>query len=341
MAVEILRAYGFESGTLMPDSVDRGTGARNVRVLNVGHTGSYSIGGSTSVIGDTGWWRVAIPGSVSDPAISCWPNLYRSFNTSGTGTSYHNIRFLLSTGQYIDLRWNGTSHTYDAYVNNVLVASGTIEVSVNTWFNVQCYLVVADAGSIQVKIDGHMSIDYSGDTQPGGAATVTYVYFYTNGAGSDGLYDSIDDLVIASGGFTGGLVCPELTPTGDTAQADFTPSTGADHYALVDERPANDDDYNSTSTTGHADELALSDYDGATYIPRAVTIWVRALMGSPDGDSLKVGLNSNGTVDDTVSALSTQAEYYYHTADNNPDDAAEWDDADIDALLLRYESVIP
>ena len=203
MAVEILRAYGFESGTLMPDSVDRGTGARNVRVLNVGHTGSYSIGGSTSVIGDTGWWRVAIPGSVSDPAISCWPNLYRSFNTSGTGTSYHNIRFLLSTGQYIDLRWNGTSHTYDAYVNNVLVASGTIEVSVNTWFNVQCYLVV-DAGSIQVKIDGHMisttpaTHNLEDATRPMSISTPM--------GGSDGLYDSIDDLVIASGGFTeGGL----------------------------------------------------------------------------------------------------------------------------------------
>jgi len=42
----------------------------------------------------------------------------------------------------------------------------------------------------------------------------------------------------------------------------------------------------------------------------------------------------------TEHALSTEWEYYFHTADDNPADSAEWEDADIDALKLRYEAVI-
>jgi len=261
-----------------------------------------------------------------------------NYNIDGTGTGGVNLRFLLDTGEYIDLRWDATAHTFDAYVDGAKVADGSVEVSVNTWFHVQFYVVIADSGSIGVRIDGHQSINYNGDTKPSTASGATYFYAYGGYSGSKYFY--IDDLVWGSGGYLGDLRCVDIRPSADTAQDDWTPSTGTDNYAMVDETPESDADYNETNTNAHADELALEDFDGATYIPAAVIAWVRAQMLAATGDSIKVGIDSAGTDDVTEHALSTEWEYYFHTADDNPADSAEWEDADIDALKLRYEAVI-
>jgi hypothetical protein len=247
------------------------------------------------------------------------------------------IYFMLTSGLSIDLKWNGTTHTFDAYVNGVLVANGTVPVSVNTWFHAQVYVVVGDAGSIGVKIDGHTSIAYSGDTLPGAETGVDYVKFHASVHWSTALY--VDDLVIGSGGYLGDLRCVDIRPTADTAQDDWTPSAG-DNFETINETPPSDTDYNETNTNAQADELALGDFDGVTYTPVAVTAWARAEMLAATGDSLKVGIVSNAVEVTTTSALSTTWEYYFHTEDENPDGPVAWDDAAIDALLFRYESVI-
>jgi hypothetical protein len=253
------------------------------------------------------------------------------------------LGYQLDGGEYIELRWNSATKTLDLYIDDALEEAGTIEVSSNTWFHVQFYLVVDGvAGSAQVKIDGHESINKSGiDTAPGTSTTANYV------AIRRGTYSStnkvyVDDLVIGSGGYLGDLRCPDIRPNADTAQDDWTPSSGSDNYAMIDESPASDADYNETDTDAHADELDMTDFDGTTYIPVAVTAWARARQDAGVGDGIHVGIDSNGTEDQSASQpLSNSWEYYYHTADDNPDDAAEWEDADIDALKLRYESDIP
>jgi len=271
-------------------------------------------------------------GGVANPSASFWvyPRDPWSYSASIWG-----VRFDLSTGENIALRWDSTNKTFDAYVDGVKVADGTIIVPSNDWFHVQFYVVIADAGSIQVKIDGKLSIDYSGDTQPGAAAVANYFTIYNNVSS----YVYYDDLAIGYGGFLGDIRCIDIRPSADTAQDDWTPSAG-DNYSTIDETPPSDADYNETNVDAQADELALGDFDGVTYNPVAVTAWVRAQMLAATGDSIKVGIDSGGTDDVTEHALSTTWQYYFHTADLNPADAAEWEDADIDALLLRYESVI-
>jgi hypothetical protein len=243
---------------------------------------------------------------------------------------------LLSTGEYIELRWNATTHTFDAYVDGVLTKAGTVTVAMNDWFHVQFYIVIADAGNIGVKIDGHQSIDWPCDTQPGAAAGASYLYV-TKMVNANTIY--IDDLVWGSGGYLGDLRCVDIRPTADTAQDDWTPSAG-DNFETIDETPPSDTDYNETNTNAQADELALGDFDGVTYTPVAITAWARAEMLAATGDSLKVGIVSNAVEVTTTSALSTSWEYYFHTEDENPDGPVAWDDAAIDALLFRYESVI-
>ncbi len=169
MAVAILTARSFDCGQAMVNSADYVmTAGVPTATTALAHTGSYSL--------NTGWWqsiRWAIPGTPSDPSVSVWVHPADETNTYNKNLSFA-LRYLLSTpGVYIDLRWNATTHTFDAYVNDILVEAGTVEVSAFGWFHVQFYVVVNAVGSIQVKIDGHESINYSGDT---GTDTVAYFY---------------------------------------------------------------------------------------------------------------------------------------------------------------------
>ena len=335
MAIAILVARGWECGNSMLNTVDIINGAGSIAAN--AHTGSYSIRmGSIGSANNAGRW--AIPGTPSNPSISLWVDLDGTFNYSGTGTQYSNLRFLLSTGQYVELRWNGVTHTYDAYVNNALVASGTIEVSVNAYFHVQFYAVIADAGSIQVKIDGHLSIDYSGDTQPGAAAGATYFYLY---GGAGGSYDYYDDLVIGSGGYLGDLRSYEKRPNTDDSVT-WTPSTGAANYALEDETPESDADYNEADTDAIVDEFGLTALDLTGLTAVAVVPWSRVKMTDGVGDSLYVGIASGVTDSDKLSALSTAWEYYWGNVDMvDPHDSAAWNQAKVDAVLHRKVAVIP
>lgn len=341
----ILRGYGWESGQAMVNTIDRYPDDANVAAdTDLAKTGTYSLR-IRSGTPATGWARFAITGSPSNPSISVWVNPQDvNWSNNGTGARNMNIRLLLTTGEYIELRWDATAKTFDAYVNNVKVADGSVTVAVLTWFHVQFSVVIADAGTIDVKINGQTSITYAGDTQPGIAASASYVYLTGEGGGGATGYAWYDDLVIGYGGFLGDLRCPDIRPNADTAVDDWTPSAGGDNYAMVDEvstTPATiDADYNKAGLDGDADELALGDFDGATYVPVAVTAWCRAQQLAANGDSIKIGIDSNGTEAMTEWPLSNTMEYYFHTSDQNPDDSAEWEDADIDALLVRYEAVI-
>lgn len=338
MAATMLLARSFDRGNTMLNSVDY-TGSTLAASTTKYKTGAYSL--KLSNTGGGAFARWALAGSHADPAISFWMNLSGSFNNSGTGTTYFNVRFRLSsaTTHYIDLRWDGTNHTLDAYVNGVKVADGSIEVSVNAWFHIQAYVVIDATGSIGVKIDGHTAIDYTGDTRISGAATCDYIYVYAGGTNPDYL----DDLVIGYGGFLGSVRCRERVPDTDVT-SDWTPSAGGDNYALVDETPASDADYNETSTNGHIDQMELTTIDFAALAetPIALSPWVAAYMYEGTGDSIYVGLDSNGTVAKTSNALGTAAtEYYWAFYDEDPDGGGQaWDATSANAAELYYESII-
>jgi len=319
-----------------------GMSSRTTVTTSYKKTGTYSLG-----LGDLygeGYFDVKLDSSLSRVSISAWIYLRDTYNHTDYTNRRTGFQFYTESGEYIYFRWNGTTHTFDLLLNSatVITEPGTITITENTWFHVQIDLLIDTVGTAQVKLNGHLSLNYSGDTQPGTSNLCSSI---RTSFGAGGVYDTdyMDDFVIGTNGFLGDLRCPDIRPTADTAQDDWTPSAG-DNYSTVDEistTPATiDADYNKAGLDGDADELALGDFDGATYVPVAVTAWCRAQQLAANGDSIKIGIDSGGTDDVTEWPLSNTMEYYFHTADQNPADAAEWEDADIDALLVRYEAVI-
>lgn len=337
MAAVMLGMRGFDMGSSQLNTVDVSSELNVLASSSQKHTGNYAL----SFRSGNSWGRWRLNGNPTNPSVSLWVYLLYSFDTSGTGTAGSNIRFRLTDGTFVELRWNAATHTYDAYVNGALFKAGTIEVSVNTWFHVQFYAQIANAGRITVLIDGHVSIDEPGDTLPASDAGCDYVYIYSRGGATPGPYDYIDDLVYGYGGLFGDRRVYEKRPSADTALVEWTPSTGADHYAMEDETPPNDTDYNEAITDGLQDELELSALDITGYTCTGVCAWARAKMTDGVGDSIDVGIDSNGTDSVARSALSTAWEYYWGNVEEvDPADSAAWTQGKLDALLSRKVAVI-
>lgn len=339
--MSIILERGWESGNSQVNDVDSGNEMINALTLGLttGRTGSYGLRlRHPSATGTRdGWVRWAMSGSPSDCAVSVWVN---NPSTSFDLSNATRFRLLLSTGEYIDIRWNGATHTYDAYVDNVLVDSGSVEVSNAGGHHLQISMEGADVGNITVLIDGHESINWSGDTQPGAAATVSYLYWYCVLGGQN--YIVIDDLVAGNTATTlGDLRVSDKRPDADDATAQWSPSAGSDNYAMEDETPASDADYNEADTDGLIDQLELDALDITGYTCEAVQAWSRAKMTDGTGDSLDVGVYSGSTASVNRSALSTSWKYYYGDIEEvDPDDSGQWSQAKLDALLHRKVAAI-
>jgi len=179
----------------------------------------------------------------------------------------------------IYLRYEGSLRRWNAYRgDDVLLASGSVSTREATWQHVQMHVKLADAGGIvQTYIDGIPDIDFTGDTKPGDAATMEYIWL------GDNFARYWDDLFLGTGGWPGDCRVEGLQPNADTATKNWTRSAGADNYALVDEVPPSTADY-VYCTTDVADLYELSDWDDIDKTPIGVIEWAYAKKDSAIAD---------------------------------------------------------
>jgi hypothetical protein len=126
----------------------------------------------------------------------------------------------------------------------------------------------SSTGVVRILLNDVEVLNLTGqNTQASGNAFATLHRFGdgTVFGGSTGWAVYIDDFVFndpagsVNNGFLGDVRvkwCPALA---EGAQSDYTPSSGTDNAAMVDETPANDDtDYIESSTVGHIDYVTVS-----------------------------------------------------------------------------------
>lgn len=325
MAIAFLGCRGWDNGNVLALSTDY-SGAHTAQTT-APHTGAYSLRHQA-----TGWIRYPFTGTPNNGSMTAWIWLEGDYSIDNVVW----LRFELSSGEFIDLRWDGTNHTFDAYVDGSKVADGTVSPA-DDWFNVQFYTVVDNSGSIQCLISGQQSINYSGDTLPVGAsAEVVYVYLHRQASSG---YTYTDDFAWGTGGLLGDCRVDYLAPNADTAVDDWT-ATAGDSYQCVDEKPANDSDYIYSSVNAEATELDLDAFSGTGKVIKGVSVIGRAKEDVATAEQLELGVDSNGTDDTDTKTMTDGFLYYTYFLENNPDDAAPWEDADIDALKVRVEAVI-
>lgn len=314
--------------------------------------GAVITGGANTADFRSGAWGYRFPHSSSNG------NGYKNFTAVDEGfwrigwkishneNAQHNVQLRTSTTNLVSICLDTANYHFQVAVNGTAVATGTFTYVLNTWYLLELHAKISDAsGVIQLKVDGVLDIDYSGDTLTGANTTFDNIYFVTNSS-TDGGILFVDDLafndvagaVDNSWPGDGRIIMLLPNAAGDVTQ--LTPSTGA-NYTCVDERPHNSDtDYVEGGTLDTYDlyNLAASGLVTGSIINR---VWVTAVARDTvaNGGKVKIGMKTEGTEyfgDDLT--LTTG----YLSVDGpeqlvNPQTGVAWTIAELDALQAGFK----
>lgn len=136
--------------------------------------------------------------------------------------------------------------------------------------------------------------------------------------------------------YMGEYQCMYLPPVADTAEDDWTASTGVSSAAMVDETAPNDADYISSVTAGDLTEMTLTD------LPEEIT-YVRGLqligrMSKSDAGSAmtKFGMKSVAATSDAAERpLTVVPTYWWDFINVDPNSSARWTRASLNAAWIR------
>jgi hypothetical protein len=298
----------------------------------VRHTGAYAWLLDPIVHTHDASIRVTRPAPSNEIYISLWT---RIDSTDGR-VIVQNGGSTLCMLQWVPTFWR-------LYVGSTQVAVGTVAVSAGTWQHLQAHFVIGEAGLVETIVDGIPDITYSGNTQPGATDQITDVRL-----SSPSKYAKyyLDDFCFGTGGWPGDIRFDPVLVNGDVPEhCAWSPSAGADHYALVDERPPSSADYvyaradlgDRYTTPGTWD-----DTDGLGNVvkdPLAVVVWASARKqdGNQDDKLSLVQSDGSNEVAQAAGSLLTSYENRWYIRELAPD-GGEWTTAKVNTLVIGLEA---
>jgi hypothetical protein len=322
----ILMATGFEDGTWQPF----GTAAASTGADSGGNgpkTGAYHI---------YAYDMRAISYIFPTPKTQAYMSLFFS---TGNWFAFNSTMWYMglfsggSTVAYITMNGDGKVLLYHGN-NPTPIGPSVFVMNQYTYYHIEIGAVVGVSGSAEVRFGGTPVLTLaSGDTRPGGGAGLIDRIIIHSG---NGLFSCVDDVVVDDAAFPGEVRVIALNPNGAGNAQQFTPSTGTDHAALVDERPPTTTDYVYSTTPGHREQFALSDHGlSGGIIVEGVQVAMYANESESAGMTLDTGLRVNGTDYDDGKTHALQpavARFAGKIWETNPDTGAPWTLEEINAL---------
>lgn len=261
----------------------------------------------------------------------------------GFGLRLH--RWYLGVDDGIVFEWyHGATRRLYAYWNTVAgelriwmdktpdVQIGAIPAKWHLWQYVEIALDTS-AGTFEARLNGDivdsassLSFDSINDTLCLGVQTYPYFddFYVCDGTGSK------------NNSFLGPRKVVTIRPTADVGGfQDWTPSTGTDHYAMVDEDQCNDDtDYVSETDT---DETDLFEMDNVSSVLSEVDgMMVYADARKDDGDvNLRLPIRLSAVIDEGSSILVSETSYTgKHRISEDKPGSGDWIPSDVDSTQI-------
>jgi len=319
-------------------------GYSNTQVFSTSYSrfGSPNRGLMHNDYNETTYWD--LDSSLSPQTVTFGIVFYKATdNTPSLSTSYPLA--YLSDGANAHIRiCVDADYNIKVYRDTTLLGTSSgKQIKNNAWQILEGKIHIDDAaGTVQLKLDGVEIINLTGqDTQNGTNAYVrrfavkcvhneqtTYfdlVYF------GDTTGDAPQNDVL------GDCKVERLIPNGAGDQTDFTPSAGSNYENVDDTCPDDDGTYNSSDNIGDQDSYALPALPGSETIFGSTS---RVTVAKSDAGvkGCKILTRSGGTFYKSDEILpSTTYEIFGKLYQNNPDDSAAWEKADVDAMELGVE----
>jgi hypothetical protein len=299
----------------------------NGRVRLLKQDGVYGAGlnvsYSTAGIDSGSYWS-----DLSEFYIGFWMNnrdpngtgFLFSLKDSGSGGSVHCNAHVASTDGTLKVGRGG-------YPGTIIATSTTkINQADNAWNHIKIRFKLSNtAGEVQFIINGTEDTAATGlDNCVNANEYMNYVFF-----SNFGFNHNMTDVWVDANDF-GQLRSRLFVPTADGTTTDFTPSTGTDHYAMLDEFGGVTP--NSDGDTTYNESTTLTDIDLTTptvSLPAGAVIkTIRAshcTRGTSGGEDIRLVCRSGGT--NYYSAAKTLTTAYVGnnvSYENDPDTSSAW-----------------
>jgi hypothetical protein len=227
------------------------------------------------------------------------------------------------------------------------------------WYYVEIRVLIGNGtGEIDFSVDGVSLFSRVGlDTQPGAETTIDNIKLNSGDPGAsstvgDGLAFSIADFIVIdpttspNTQFPFPAVIDTLRPTAETAQIDFTPETGIDNSAMVDDSAQHDYDstHNEANVAADEDRFTTSDVVPDNAFGDALAVDVVSMVK----DALDAGTRTmksvvfeGATKGNGATVTLTESEWQQVTGlfNLNPDTGLVWTYPEIEAAEFGYEII--
>jgi hypothetical protein len=172
----------------------------------------------------------------------------------------------VQTGELAVWRWDNSTGV-------LLGSTSGLALRRNQWYFIELKVYChASDGTVDVRVNGVSKLALSGVCTKRPTQTHDYYNIVRLSHANNTDYH-VDDFYVcdtAAGRYTdvlGPVKVVTSRPASDVdGKKDWTPQSGADHYAMLDEAVCNDDtDYVESSTSGHLDQCEYSDVSSSTF----------------------------------------------------------------------------
>lgn len=272
-----------------------------------------------------------------------------AFNPSSAPNTARNIARLLDSGSnQLEIKYN-TDATLSISRNGTVLGTSAATVDVDSYQYLELKATIHDTtGSYELRKNGVNILSATNvDTKNTANASVNQVSIGMDGNSLNTITWKYDDFYVlntsgsSNNDFLGDIRVDAIYPNADGTHTDWTPSTGTDHYTLVDDITPNTSDYVSSGTAGQKDSFNMASPPAlASEVIFGVRVKVAALKDDAGSRSIKVGVRSGTTESvSAAQALSTSQLYYSSIHEVDPDTGTAWTPSGIDNLQALIEAV--
>lgn len=214
------------------------------------------------------------------------------------------------------------------------------------WIEERVGFSISTTGVYELRINGSVVYRYTGirtaPEGPGWNGAQFWITGYSNY--TDPRYDDMYCMLGSSEGdleWFGKSVCEPLVPVSEGDELDGTPSSGSLLYPMVDELPANDNDYIRLDTGNQKVLFGFSNMDTSrTRTVHGVKVTARAKKTGTASRKLRPICKVNGTIysGDTVYVAPgwREIDYIWQV---NPDTSSAWTATEVNGAQFGFEQV--
>lgn len=230
-----------------------------------------------------------------------------------------------------------------------LGSTSTDVLGTNNWYYIELKLTIDNSGSYELRLDGVNVLSASGvDTKNITNTSVANMFVFSGypaAGGDSGMIadaSALDDIYICdstgsvNNDFLGPCRVAAIFPDGDQA-VDFSPSTGADNYALVGGTGELDDaEYVQSSTPTDSDVYTYASAPGNIDTIHGVQVNTYSFIDTPVSVTYDVLVNANSVATHGVGNL-TGSKSRAVLLEENPATTTSWDTTAINSVQAGFE----